>query len=163
MRPDFPAVVDSSLIAAFRSCPQKAFREFFQHWKPREPSVHLHAGASFARGLEVARMAFYQDGMSPSDSVALGLRALILHYGEFECPPDSAKSLERMAGALEFYFERYPLGADKAVPMSLPGGKRGIEFSFLEPIDIRHPVTGDPILYSGRFDMLVDYENLQLG
>jgi hypothetical protein len=47
--------------------------------------------------------------------------------------------------------------------MSLPGGKRGIEFSFLEPIDIKHPVTGDPILYSGRFDMLVDYENLHLG
>jgi len=163
MRPEFPAVVDSSLIAAFRSCPQKAFREFFQHWKPREPSVHLHAGASFARGLEVARVAFYQDGASPADAVAAGLRALILHYGEFECPPDSAKSLERMAGALEFYFERYPLGHDKAVPMSLPGGKRGIEFSFLEPVDVKHPVTGDPILYSGRFDMLVDYENLQLG
>lgn len=165
MRPafDFPAVVDSSLIAAFRSCPQKAMREFFQHWKPRDPSVHLHAGASFAKGLEVARTAFYEQGISAADSVPLGLRALIESYGEFECPADSAKSLERMAGALEFYFERYPLGRDKAIPMTLPGGKRGIEFSFLEPIDIKHPVTGDPILYSGRFDMIVDYENMALG
>ena len=68
-----------------------------------------------------------------------------------------------MAGALEFYFERYPLGQDQAIPMSLPGGKRGIEFSFLEPIEILHPTTGNPILYSGRFDMIVNYQNLALG
>lgn len=163
MRPPFPEVIDSSLIAAFRSCPQKAFLEFFEHWKLRDPSVHLHAGAAFARGLEVARTAFYTEGRSPADSVALGLRALIEAYGEFECPADSAKSLERMAGALEFYFERYPLGEDQAIPMSLPGGKRGIEFSFLEPIEILHPTTGNPILYSGRFDMIVNYQNLALG
>ena len=162
-RPPFPEVIDSSLIAAFRSCPQKAFLEFFEHWKLRDPSVHLHAGAAFARGLEVARTAFYTEGRSPADSVALGLRALIEAYGEFECPADSAKSLERMAGALEFYFERYPLGQDQAIPMSLPGGKRGIEFSFLEPIEILHPTTGNPILYSGRFDMIVNYQNLALG
>lgn len=162
-RPAFPEVIDSSLIAAFRSCPQKAFLEFFEHWKLRDPSVHLHAGAAFARGLEVARTAFYTEGQPPEDSVALGLRALIEAYGEFECPADSAKSLERMAGALEFYFERYPLGQDQAIPMSLPGGKRGIEFSFLEPIDILHPTTGNPILYSGRFDMIVNYQNLALG
>ena len=162
-RPPFPEVIDSSLIAAFRSCPQKAFLEFFEHWKLRDPSVHLHAGAAFARGLEVARTAFYTEGRSPTDSVALGLRALIEAYGEFECPADSAKSLERMAGALEFYFERYPLGQDQAIPMSLPGGKRGIEFSFLEPIEILHPTTGNPILYSGRFDMIVNYQNLALG
>lgn len=162
-RPPFPEVIDSSLIAAFRSCPQKAFLEFFEHWKLRDPSVHLHAGATFARGLEVARTAFYTEGRPPADSVALGLRALIEAYGEFECPADSAKSLERMAGALEFYFERYPLGQDQAIPMSLPGGKRGIEFSFLEPIEILHPTTGNPILYSGRFDMIVNYQNLALG
>ena len=138
-RPPFPAVIDSSLIAAFRSCPQKAYKEFVEHWKPRDPSVHLHAGASFARGLEVAREAFYVKAQSPHDSIAAGLRALIQHYGEFECPPDSPKSLERMAGALEFYFDRYPLGQDKAIPMTLPGGKRGIEFSFLEPLGLTHP------------------------
>jgi hypothetical protein len=46
--------------------------------------------------------------------------------------------------------------------MTLPGGKRGIEFSFLEPLDIKHPETGDPLLYSGRMDMLCDYENMHL-
>jgi len=162
-RPDFPSVIDSSLIAAFRSCQQKAFREYLQHWKAREPSVHLHAGAAFARGLEVARDAFYVREEPPQRAIEEGLHALITAYGTFECPPEYAKSLERMCGALEYYFERYPLGHDKAIPMTLPGGKRGIEFSFLEPLDRRHPVTGDPLLYSGRFDMLVDYENMKLG
>ena len=163
IRPSFPAVLDSSLIAAFRSCPQKANLEFVQHWKPSEPSVHLHAGAAFAHGLEVARTQFYVAGQSPDASVAQGLSALMRAYGSFECPPESAKSLERTAGALEYYFSRYPLGEDRAIPMTLPGGKRGIEFSFLEPIDMDHPETGEPLLYSGRMDMMVDYENMHLG
>ena len=33
-RPPFPQVIDSSLIAAFRSCGEKARLEYFEHWKP---------------------------------------------------------------------------------------------------------------------------------
>jgi hypothetical protein len=150
-------------MAAFKSCPQKANLEFVQHWKLRDQSVHLHAGAAYASGMEAARTAYYIDGLNAEDSVATGLQALLTAYGTFECPPDSAKSAERMAGALEFYFSRYRLGEDKATPMTLPGGKRGIEFSFLEPLDILHPETGDPILYSGRMDMMCDFEGMKLG
>jgi hypothetical protein len=66
-------------------------------------------------------------------------------------------------GALEFYFSHYRLGEDQAIPLSLPGGKSGIEFNFLEPIDLAHPETGDPLLYSGRMDMMCSYENMNLG
>ena len=45
-RPPFPTVLDSTIMAAFRSCPRKAELEFIQHWKPQTPSVHLHAGAA---------------------------------------------------------------------------------------------------------------------
>ena len=55
MKPSFPTVLDSTIIAAARSCLQKANLEFFEHWKPREPSVHLHAGAAYAAGMEAAR------------------------------------------------------------------------------------------------------------
>jgi hypothetical protein len=79
------------------------------------------------------------------------------HYGDFECPPESAKSLERTAGALEFYFDRYPLGHDGADPIMLPGGKTGIEFSFAQPLPIAHPVTGNPLLYTGRSDMIATF------
>ncbi len=162
-RPPFPAVLDSSLLAAFKSCPQKAFLESFEHWKLKDPSVHLHAGAAYASGLEATRTAFYVNGAHPDEAVAEGLHSLLTAYGDFECPPDSAKSAERTAGALEFYFQSYPLGVDKAIPMTLPSGKRGIEFSFLEPINLAHPETGEPLLYSGRMDMMVNYEGMALG
>lgn len=156
-RPMFPNTVDSTIMSTFRSCPQKAFRQYVQHWKPQEQSVHLVAGGAFASGIEAARNAFYLRGASPEDAEAEGITALLKHYGDFQCPPESSKSPERMVGALEFYFGNYPLGADGAEPIQLAGGGRGIEFSFAEPISVPHPVTGDPILYTGRADMVAHW------
>lgn len=152
----FPHTVDSTILGTWRSCPQKAFRQYVTHWKPIAQSVHLVAGGAFASGIEAARNAFYVSGESSEYAEAAGLSALVKHYGDFECPSDSAKSLERMCGALEFYFFHYPLGADGAEPITLADGRRGIEFSFAEPLDILHPVTGMPILYTGRSDMIAE-------
>ena len=152
---DFPAVVDSSLLASFKACEQKTHLGYFEHWKPARQSEHLVAGKAFASGLEAARVAFYRDGTPPAEAVAMGLGALWSEYGDFEPPDGSNKDALRMAGALEFYFERYPLGSDGAVP-HLFGSKHGIEFSFAEPLSILHPQTGDPILFSGRADMVAD-------
>lgn len=158
-RPMFPHIIDSTILAAFRSCPQKAFRTYVQHYKPKSESVHLVAGGAFAKGLEVSRKAYYEQNQPRDIAEAAGVEALMVAYGDFECPSDSAKSLERTAGALLFYFEQYPLGADGAEPITLPGGSRGIEFSFAEPLNISHPVTGDPLLYTGRTDMICHYAN----
>lgn len=154
---EFPRVLDSSMISSYKSCPQKFFLTYLHHWHSKEPSVHLHAGKAFASGIEAARTAFYVDGQNPEDSVALGVRRLLKDYGDFSCPPDSAKSAERMAGAIEYYYASYPLEHDTAVPIRLPGGKRGIEFSFLHPLPINHPDTGEPLLYSGRLDAICGY------
>ena len=162
-RPPFPHVLDSSLVAAFRSCPRKALYDFFWHWKPRTPSVHLHAGAAYARGLEVARTAYFIEGRSSDDSIAAGLEALLRAYGDFECPPESAKSLARTAGAYEYYFSVYPLENDHAVPATLPVVKKGIEFNFVQTLDIRHPETGDPLLYCGRMDMVCEFAGAVFG
>lgn len=153
----FPSIFDSSMLSCFKSCRQKFKKEYLDHWKPKEVSVHLHAGASYARGLEVARNAFYVEGLSADDSIAKGLTALLEAYGNFECPADSAKSAERMAGAFEFYFTQYPLTHEDAYPIELPGGRRGIEFSFAHPLPICNPDTGDPILYVGRMDAILHF------
>lgn len=188
-RPMFPHAVDSTIMAAFRSCPQKMFRTYVEHWKPQSESVHLVAGGAFAKGIEVARKAYFEGEYEHATvayslnvekaceertvtwasregpkgdreaAEAIGLAALIAHYGDFMCPPDSAKSLERTAGALEFYFAHYPLGADGMEPIFLAGGRRGIEFSFAEPLEFNHPVTGDPILYTGRSDMIAHFNH----
>src|SRR5690349_9470301 len=183
----FPEVLDSSLIADYKQCPQLFFRRNLQHYKPRDASVHLHAGGAFAKGVEVARLAFFcgelHEGVvekvySPNNelvrettewkvsacppgdtdlAIAAGLKALLFSYGDFNCPADSAKSAERMAGAFEFYFENYPLAEDQYPPVTLPSGRRGIEFNFVEPLPISHPETGMPLLYCGRMDALVAY------
>lgn len=157
IEPIFPSLWDSTMLSSAKSCWNKFFNEYIMHWKPKDLSVHLHAGASFASGLEAARAAFYVEGKSAADSEALGLGKLLTHYGDFECPADSAKSAARMAGAMEFYFDNYPLGADGANPITLASGKRGIEISFSEPLPLAHPVTGDPLLYCGRLDMAAHY------
>lgn len=181
----FPEVLDSTLISAYKSCPRKFWLEYINHWKSKTPSVHLHAGASFAKGLEVARNAYWSgvaeipvrveyagdngpawrldwrsQPCAPGNAVEsenLGMVALLAAYGDFQCPEDSAKSASRMAGALEFYFDNYPLGQDGAEPIILPSGKRGIEISFAEPLALKHPETGNPLLYCGRLDMAVNY------
>lgn len=167
LRPDFPEFLDSTILAAFRSCPRRCFLQYFLHWKPRTTSVHLHAGGAFAYGIEQARRCFFEgipaspDGTShelPAGdadlATAYGMRACAQFYGDFDCPPDSAKSLERTVGALEFYFEQYPMGRDGLTPANIQG-RLGIEFSFAEPLpDTEHPVTGAPILYTGRADLI---------
>lgn len=157
MSPDFPQVVDASMLTAFRSCPQKAFRMYIEHWKPQGESVHLVAGKAFARGLEVSRRSFYEEGFSEEDSVARGVHGLLLAYGDFETPEGSAKGADRMAGALEFYFSHYPLPTDAAKPLTLASGRSAIEFSFAQPLPYLHPVSGDPIIYAGRSDMICTF------
>lgn len=154
---DFPAVVDSSLLASARSCGAKTEMAYFQHWKPKGISVHLHAGKAYAEGLERARRSFWEGGFSTPDSIAHGAHALMEAYGDFVAPEGSAKTLDRMLGALEFHFERYPLGADGTEPILMPSGKRAIEFSGACPLPYPHPTSGDPLLYSWRADQIVAF------
>lgn len=162
-RPAFPSVINSSLLSDFRACPRMAFWKSIEHWKPIGESVHLHAGKSFAVGLEMARKAYFEQGMDARSAEAIGVRALIEAYGDFQCPADSAKSCERMVGALMYYFERYPLDTEYATPAVLGEGRLGIEFSFAEPLGLQHPETGDPLLFCGRFDQLVSFQGALFG
>lgn len=157
MMTDFPHILDSSILASWRSCRHKFNWEYLHHFKPRTSSVHLHAGAAYAKGIEVARKAYYQYSLPEEEAYAHGFHALMLAYGDFQCPPESAKSLQRMVGALEFYFASYPFASELAIPYSLPSGVPAIEFSFAEPLDILHPISGDPLLYCGRMDQIVSF------
>lgn len=153
----FPSVIDNSMLSSFLACEEKFNKTYIAEWKPMDHSVHLHAGKSFATGLEFTRKAFYVNNMEAEDAIALGLGELIRAYGNFIPPPDSAKSLERMLGAFEFYWQHYPLERGDSEPLLLASGKRAIEFTFAEPLPINHPVTGDPLIYSGAMDAIYNY------
>lgn len=152
----FPEVIDSSMITAYRACPNKFRRQYVEHWQPKTPSVHLHAGAAFAKGLEVARRAYYAGEATKERAEEAGLAALLTAYGDFDCPEDSAKSATRMAGALEFYYDQYPFDNESAPPHEINGAP-AVEFNFAEPLPVLHPVTGNPLILCGRFDQIVDY------
>ena len=155
-RPPFPTVIDSSIMATFRSCNWKAFLEYFEHWKSKTPSPHLHAGKCFAAGLEAARLAFYESGEHPDAAVSIGCEVLRREWGDYTPPDNIAKTLDRMLGALVYYFEHYPLATDGARPFKT-GDKWTVEFSFAEPLGVDHPETGEPIILAGRADQIVKY------
>jgi hypothetical protein len=152
----FPELIDASLLSSFKSCPELCRKVYFEHYKSSQPSVHLHAGGAFASGIERTRTAFYVEAKDSDTAVAEGISELLRFYGDFECPPDSAKSAERMAGAFEFYWANYPLDHETA-PIQLSGGKYAIEVSIAEPLPILHPDTGNPLLYCGRMDAILNY------
>jgi hypothetical protein len=152
----FPPVIDSSILASFKQCPTLFRREYIEDWKAKEPSVHLHAGGAFAHGIEVARTAFYVEGMSATGAMLKGRQALADFYGDFECPASSAKSKDRMLGAYDFYWANYPLNSDSP-PIILPSGRHGIEVNFAEPLPIINPDSGDPLIYCGRLDAILSF------
>jgi len=143
------------MISTGRSCPYKLWRMYVEHWKPQAESVDLLAGKAFASAIETARRVFFVEGRPAGEAEALGLGELWRAYGTFVPPGGHAKTAERMAGALEFYFDNYPLGADGTKPRVF-GDRHGIEFSFAEPLPVLHPETNEPLILAGRADMVAE-------
>lgn len=161
-KPSFPLIWDNTMRGQFVKCGQRFNWEFMRHYKHLRRSVDLHAGAAWAKALEVTRLAFYRDNIDPLHAQALGLEALILAYGNFEPPPKSNKTLDGMIRAWNYYFRAFPLADDPVQPYM---GRNGpmVEFNFVLPLlpdgenPLLHPDTGEPILWTGRSDMIATY------
>lgn len=150
---EFPEAIDSTMLSSL-ICDQEFLYAHVESWHLEKESIHLHAGAAYAKGMEVARKTFFVTGDREAAEDA-GIQALMLAYGDFPAG-DEAKNLPRMIGAMEFYFDNFPLDTDHA-KIALLGDKPGIEFSFAIPLPIRHPDTGNPLLFAGRCDAIVEY------
>jgi len=152
---DFPLLWDGSMVKEL-GCGYKTWLAFFHHYKTRSESVHLVAGGAFAKGIEVALRCFYDGGESKEAAVEAGVAALTTTYGAFD-PGSETKSLERMQGALQYYFTIWPLGEDRAIPLKPDGVNSEVEWTFCLELPIRHPVSGEPLQYAGAFDGCVSY------
>ena len=158
----FPPVIDSSMRSEFISCPHSFFRRYIQGLQMPHRSIHLHFGSSFADGIAALRAAFYRDNLPLEDAMAVGAAAIVKAWGDFpEEVEGSAKSLYRCIGALDSYCAQYPPATDHVRPV-IEQGAIHTEFNFAVPLPIRHPQTGEPLLYSGRFDMLGDMGGLKV-
>lgn len=157
-KPPFPDIVDNTQRSAFLKCPTSWVRAHCFNLAPASPSIHLHAGGAFARGLEVVRRKFWDEGVEVSEAKRAGLEATIQFYGAFAAPPtrQGDKSLDNVIRALDSYLIRYPVDKDPIKPFRTASGKHMVEFTFSIPTEVKNPSTGNPILYGGRCDMIGD-------
>lgn len=152
----FPIAMDPTRIRDFRSCPRKFYLAHMRGLTPQYGnSVHLIAGGAFAKGLEMARRAYWGRGVSWDQALRAGLRALWVEYGDFEPPPNSPKGPLDVALAFVDYFREYPPTADPITPVLRRDGTPSVEFTAVAPLPgTRHPETGDPFLATARYDMV---------
>ena len=159
----FPRVIDATIRSTWKTCPHKFFREHVQGLKRPRPNIHLHFGACVARGLEVVRRSYITHG-DTSDALTDGCEALIEAWGtSFDdfvpvSRTENNKTLANALLALQAYFHEWPLDEDE-LQIHSHNGSPCIEFSAALPIPgSRHPDTGEPLLYAGRFDLIGDYQ-----
>lgn len=146
------------MITTFIECPTRfAWRHL--HGLVKGIGIDLHAGATFARGIEVTRRAFYGEASPYKGNLDLalceGIRAMAREWGKVEVPDDEVKRFLRVCGALEYYFcspEAFHPTLDHIQPV-MHGGEPFVEWNFVHPIDVKHPETNEPFLITGRFDM----------
>lgn len=151
---EFPKVVDNTIMTTFDACEIKSFYNFLLHLVPKGTSADLHAGGAFAAGMERIRHALWIEDLSLDEALVEGMRTFTEFWGDFITPETNPKSYERVLMALVDYFRVYPPETDHIRPYIMKDGKPAIEFTFAYPTRVLHPMTNEPILYGGRFDLL---------
>lgn len=161
----FPDILDNTILSTYASCKRKSFFNHFLHLQTKTESIHLHAGAAYASALESFRKAYWSEG-SPTkgvviDSAVVGLRTLFEKYGydeeQIAYQETTNKSCERMAEAFVRHCTMSYDPRGDAVKPYMVNGVPAIEKSFALELDIKHPDTGEPIMFHGRFDMIAEY------
>jgi len=144
---------------AWDACQRKFLLSHIYNLRSGEPSKHLVFGAAYAKGLEVARKEFYNGNHDKPNYMGKALIAAIREWDHSLDDPleDENKSLYNCLCAIDFYFKEYPMATDWLQPIDNADGNPAVEFTFAIPLQLKGP-TGDPVLYSGRFDMFADFQ-----
>lgn len=157
----FPTYFDNTMREAAHVCGTKFRTSFLLNRRPKGRNVHLLAGGALAAGLEMARRSYFdvRDNPYRGDGAiarAKGWTALTRHYGDFTPPEGTSgdKSYENVAEAFDAYLDKWPFASDYIQPF-IVDGLACVEFTFAIPLpEVLHPETGQPMLYTGRFDWL---------
>ena len=163
LEPILPQYVDSTMIAAFRACRRKFFNEFVCGLRPQATSIDLHAGGAFSHVCEVFYKEFHQGGVARGNldqCRLIAFNAFNKYWGDMEAPRESPKTKDNVWLAFETLLREYPPLTDHVQPYYVEGYPT-FEFSFAIPLEGPgwpvHPVTKDPFLYAGRYDLLGTY------
>jgi len=167
------------MVVCSRGCLHKFYNEFVLGLRPPGLSIDLHAGACFALALEETYKNIWLHSRSLDEALVRAEAAFQVAWGDFEIPEykKTAKTRDRMWEAVwnpgdaksPGYFNTYPPLTDKCRPYFDADGKPTFEYTFAIPLEPAgdiddgvnfplHPQTRDAFIYSGRFDMLGEYE-----
>lgn len=150
----FPNSIDSTMLSSFASCPMSFYYEFILRRVPSGTSIHLHAGGCYALALEVARRAIYEQGADVHEALNHAFPHFVKAWGTYTEGANEAKDFYNVWGAVCYYLEKaFPPGQDGLEPL-MTNGKCAAEFNFALPTSVRHPVTGQLIMLSGRMDLV---------
>lgn len=177
LEPILPSYIDSTMLSCFRSCPQKFYLEFVLGLRPSEVSIDLHCGGAFSHTIETFYKQFYTDqslaGLTPTERTNAAklqaFHAFNQYWGEVEAPIGHAKTKDNTWLAFEEYLKTFPPLTDHVQPYFV-SGQPTFEFTFAVPLTPigqqddghcfpAHPITGDPFLYAGRYDMVGTYNS----
>ena len=166
VRPPFPTMLDNTRWSAWKKCPRYFLKNHLLHRVESADNIHLVAGGSFAAGNDAFRRTYYDEDSEykgdREESLINACFAAIKHYGYDEVrekDPEwamNAKSCARILMALDSYWKTHNPKIDKIKQVILDG-KAASETSITFPLDVCHPVTGEPIIWHGRFDAIVEY------
>lgn len=148
MTPVFPSVIDSTMLTAFRSCPQKFFLSFCNNLHSRR-SIDLHFGGCFASAMEAARRAYFIDGVPREEAVLRAQRVAIESWGDYPSDDTLAKNVQSLVFLIDAYFQKWPLGLDSLTPALQ---HHSFESTFALLLPQKHPVNNEPLLFGGRID-----------
>jgi hypothetical protein len=153
MTPEFPQVIDNTILQAWARCKRYAYLTYFCHYKRVEENTHLIAGAAFAAGMEAYRKELYFNSGDSKLSLVKGFIAICQTYGD-HVPMVPTKTMQNVILALLHYHNNFPKELEKFIPVSL-FGQEGVEFSFAVPLNFKNPQTGEPVIFCGRADQIV--------
>ena len=155
----FPKSVDSTMLTTFDSCPTKFFQEFVLRRVPIGRSIDLHAGGCMAEAFDLIRSWYYTNTYSLEECYQKAFVVFVRKWGWLDPPLMNYKDFYNSWAAVMAYFEQYPPEYDYFQPVRKEDGTPATEFRFAIPMDVSHPDTGDPLLFSGRADLLCQPDN----
>lgn len=154
---ELPSHIDSTMMSTARACLQKFYAEFCLGLRPVDVSVDLHAGGCFAAAMERLNREIFANKADTTTALGRAFATFTAEWGDFEIRnPNSPKTPEAMWAAFESYVAQFPPTSDPVQPY-FSDDVPSFEFSFAIPLDFPgfplHPISGDPFVYSGRFDL----------
>lgn len=141
------------------ACETKFFTEFVLRRAPTGRSIDLHAGGLIAAACESIRKDFYCAKL-PLDECYFNAFTSYQRNWPLNLEPKegSYKDFTNCWCAVEAYFQNYPPDRDYFQPYIKADGQPAVEFRFAVPLPIPHPISGQPLFFAGRADMLAQSE-----